>query len=88
MNTLCFFGMSDSLRFKRAVVFVFLVQKVERRLDRLSNGACHGWKERFPPLLLLFRVDFSSRRRTSTGEVSLSLRSHVARIVNRRIVMK
>ena len=29
--------MSDSRRFKRAVVFVCVVQKVERRLDRLSN---------------------------------------------------
>ena len=29
--------MSDSLRFKRAVVFVYVVQKVEGRRDHLSN---------------------------------------------------
>ena len=37
--------MSDYLRFKRAVVFVFLVQKVEWRLNRHSNESL-PWLER------------------------------------------
>ena len=39
VDTLCLFGMSDSLRFKRAVVFVNIVQKVKK-----EAGPPFGWE--------------------------------------------
>ena len=49
--------MRDFLRFKRAVVFVKIVQKVERRLDRLSTRRL-PWQEG-----VVFHFFFSCARR-------------------------
>ena len=64
--------MSDSLCFRtcRCVCVFFSSEgRKEAALGRSGSAA---------------RVDFSSHRRTSTGEVSLSIRSHVACVVNHR----
>ena len=47
-------------------------------------GVCHGWKEWCLLFLSCARRFFPSHRRNSTGEVSLSIRSHVACVSNHR----
>ena len=46
-------------------------------------GVCHSWKEWVSPLLQRCASNFSSHRRTGTGEVSLLIRSHVACVKNK-----
>ena len=65
-----------------AVCYVCIVQKVERRLDRLSNGSLPWLEGVVSPLLQRYASIFSSHRRTGTGEVSLLIRSHVACVKN------
>ena len=58
--------------------FVYIVQKVERRRDHLSNESL-PWLEGVISFLLQRCASiFSSHRHFSTGEVSLSIRSHHA----------
>ena len=66
VDTLCLLGMSDSLLFKRAVVLVYVIQKVEEGWSAL------GWDfdvaGRSGSFLFFSGVHrFSSHRRTGTG---------------------
>ena len=72
--------MRDSFPFKRAVVFVYIVQKVGGGCTAFRMGVCHDWKD----YLQLCALIFSSSIRTSTGEVSLSIRSDVACVFDHR----
>ena len=62
-----FFGVSDSRRFHMCLCVICIVQKVERRLDNLSDGS-QTWPEgEFLSLLQRCASIYSSHRRTSTG---------------------
>ena len=63
-----------SVSFQTCRCFCVQKQKVERRLVRLSND---GWSQVGASI-------FSSHRRTITGEVSLSIRSHFACVFDHR----
>ena len=67
---------------------VCVFSSVGRMLDRLSNGSLPWLEAVVSPFLQLCASVFSSHRRTSTCEVSLSIRSHVACVVKHRIINK